>query len=98
MKCIAFKTKTFPIIQADNTERTAIRLKKTLTRTDCNLKSHEHDYYNSDLFPSMLNRHYQTVTGGRDYLYLDSLPEGITVDTSGFLAVVQVSLAGMRGI
>ena len=92
-KYIEFKTKTFPVIQDDNgAVRTAIRLKARLARIDCNLKPHEHTYFNSDLFPAMLNETYRKIVGDRDYLYLDSLPEGVTVDTSKFLAVVTIAL------
>lgn len=90
---IEFKTKVFPIIQ-DNygTVRNAIRFKKTLARVDCNLKPQDHDYYNSDLFLSMLNGAYHKVVGTREYCYLDELPLGLSVDTSKFLAVVRIPL------
>lgn len=92
-KYIEFKTKAFPIIQSDGTKRLAIRVKKTLSRTDTNLQPHDHPYFNSDLFPVILNRYYRRVIGEyRDFVYLDSLPEGMTVDTSKFLAVVRIEL------
>ena len=60
---IEFKTKTFPVIQVDGSESIAINWKKKLQRTDCNLRPHEHTYYNSDLFIGMLNRAYRGVIG-----------------------------------
>ncbi len=90
---IEFKTKVFPIIQNDHgTERLALRPKAKLARGDCNMKPTDHDYYNSDLFASMLNGAYRKVMGYREFVYLDALPEGVTVDTSKFLAVVRIPL------
>ena len=70
--------------------------KVRVSRTDCNLRPHENDYYNSDLFEPMLNRAYKEAFGGLSWVSLDSLPEGVTVDSSGFLAMVKVELKGLR--
>lgn len=43
-------------------------------------------YANSDLFPAMLQRIRKEVTGS--IIYLDNIPENVSIDTSGFLAVV----------
>jgi len=48
-------------------------------------------YANSQLFPGILARLSKTIFGGK-YLYLDQIPEGVTVDTSGFLAVVTITV------
>lgn len=48
-------------------------------------------YANSDLFKGMLNRIRKTVFGG-EMLRLDRIPESVTVDTSGFLAVVSLDV------
>jgi len=45
-------------------------------------------YANSDLFPSMLARIKTDTFNGKEYLRLDQVPECVTVDSSGFLAVV----------
>lgn len=45
-------------------------------------------YANSDLFKGML-RHIRTATFGRDIVRLDAIPAGVTIDTSGFLAVIR---------
>ena len=89
---IEFKTKPFPVIQADESKRMAIKLKQTLGRTDCNLQPSDHAYFNSDLFPTILNKAYQQIVNNRTWLYLDELPEGVIVDTSKFLAVVRIAL------
>jgi hypothetical protein len=92
-KMIIFKAKPYPVIQSDDSERTAIDWKKKLQRSDCNLKPYDHAYYNSDLFPAILNRAYRQIIGEySEYCYLDSLPEGVEVDTSKFLATVKIHL------
>lgn len=47
-------------------------------------------YANSDLFPSMLRR-CAAVPPGK-VIYLDALPPGVAVDTSGFLAAVTLDV------
>jgi len=90
--CITFKTKPFPIIDGDR-ERMAINFKKTLGRADVNMRPSDHRYFNSDLFPGMLNRVYRRIIGEyKQWAFLDNLPAGVTVDTSKFLAVVTIQL------
>ena len=89
---IKFKTKAF-IVDDNGRDRLAIKFKKDVSRADCSMKNHEHRYYNSDLFPRMLQRQYEDIKGEyRTWAYIDELPEGITCDASGFLAVVTVYL------
>jgi hypothetical protein len=45
-------------------------------------------YANSDLFKNMLLAIRKQTFGSDGVLKLNALPEGVTVDTSGFLAVV----------
>lgn len=90
---IVFKTKPYEVKQSDGTKRLAIDWKKKLQRTDCTLRAHEHPYYNSDLFVLMLNRAYRAIIGHyASWCYLNELPEGVTVDTSKFMAVVTIKL------
>lgn len=89
---VQFKTKVKKMHQADDTVREYVEYKRKLVRTDCNLRPQDHAYFNCDMFPSMLNRAYEDVTNRREWVYLDSLPDGVTVDTSKFLAVVTVKL------
>jgi hypothetical protein len=52
-------------------------------------------YVNSDLFPGVLNGIRKKVTTGDGYLRLDrieQLPYGVSVDRSGFLATVTVTV------
>ena len=48
-------------------------------------------YANSDLFKGMLNRIRKDVFGGK-VLKLNAIPDGVQVDTSGFLAVVTLDV------
>lgn len=65
-----------------------------LDRKHCNMdamRSHPKlgPYANSDLFKAMLQREKRRVFGSLStQLKLNAIPEGVTVDTSGFLAVV----------
>lgn len=69
-----------------------------LTRNHCDMnafRTHpKHgSYANSDLFPAMLARIKSEVFGqGKLFLRLDSIPENVSVDTSGFLAVVTITI------
>lgn len=47
---------------------------------------------NSDLFRSILRRIRREVFGETDYLRLDSVPAGVAVDPTSFLAVVTVTV------
>lgn len=49
-------------------------------------------YANSDLFHGILKRIKSEIFNGRDYLRLDSIPAGVSVDESGFLANVEFSV------
>lgn len=72
--------------------REYIDYKKTITRTDCNLKPCDHSLYNSDLFRQVLARGHNAAVNNKSWTYLDSLPESVTVDNSSFLATVTVSV------
>jgi hypothetical protein len=49
-------------------------------------------YANSDLFEGILREIRTKHFGGSGVLKLDSIPEGVTVDTSGFLAQVTIGV------
>ena len=90
MNAIRYKTK---VRQWANDGGAYIEFKRRLSRADCDLKPHQHAYYNSDLFPAMLNGFYRKVIGGtRERADLNALPAGVTLDTSGFLATLTIEL------
>jgi hypothetical protein len=45
-------------------------------------------YANSDLFPQILKGIKESVFGTSNTLKMNNIPDGVTVDTSGFLAIV----------
>ena len=69
-----------------------IDYKVNISKTDCNLKPHQHAYYNSDMFNSMLKRAVQSVQRNKSWCYISELPEAITIDTKGFLSTVTISI------
>lgn len=94
---IEFKVKPYVIIDGDQ-ERIAFNWKKEVSRADCNLKNHQNDYYNSDLFPRLLNQFYTDKKGQyRTWSFIDNLPEGCEIDCSGFLAKVKIDITALRG-
>jgi hypothetical protein len=87
---ITFKTKARQM-HVNGDKAPHIKYKRKVSRRDCGLKPHQHDYYNSDMFPSMLQqRAYDNAIGAREWEYLDRLPETVHIDASGFLAAVTV--------
>jgi hypothetical protein len=97
MATIKFKAKIREAWNADG-ESVAWRYVDVpkLTRSHCDMEAfRRHPKYgglaNSALFPNVLSRIERDALGVRDYsrlLRLDRLPQGVTVDESGFLAVV----------
>jgi hypothetical protein len=66
--------------------------KKTIGKVDCNLKPHHHDYYNSDMFASILNKAYNTAINNKRWCRVAELPETVKIDLSGFFAIITVSV------
>lgn len=91
---IKYKVKPFDIQIDDNgTLRQAIKFKKEVSRTDCTMRNHEHKYYNSDLFPRLLQRQYESIKGEyKTWAYIDELPQGISISDNGFLRELSIEL------
>lgn len=98
MARITFKGKVHQVNFVDGTPAyTCIKI-PTLTRNHCNM--HEFrihpiygSYANSDLFPAILNRIKTEMFGEYvQYIKPTNLPANVTVDTSGFLAVVTITV------
>lgn len=92
---VQFKAKPYKVRQSDDPAdfRMVIDFKRQFSRADCNLRPHEHTYYNSDLFTGLLNRAVKDLVGPyKTWFYVDDPPAGVTVDTSKFLAVVTITL------
>ena len=94
MAKIKFKVKPEPVTYVGDTEPSYYRLKiPTLARTHCDMPAFRvhpkyGPYANSDMFPGMLKRIKADIFRGKEFIRLDDIPPGVSVDTSSFLAVV----------
>jgi hypothetical protein len=93
---VSFRAKVRRVYNADETLAYEYVPVPKLGRSHCDMnafRSHRRfgAYANSDLFPAMLRRAADAI-GVNNVLRLDRVPEGVTVDTSGFLAVVSFDL------
>lgn len=93
---ITFKGKAETIFNPDGTPAyDLIKVPEIKTR-HCNMDAFRRHprlsgLANSTLFPAALKREFK-VLGLGDYLRLDRLPNGVTVDASGFLASVTITI------
>lgn len=99
MATISFRAKVQKVYNLDDTvayERVQV---PKLARSHCDMEAFRRHskygpYANSDLFANILVKiRRERLTGPYgDHVRLDKLPEGVQVDTSGFLAVVSVDV------
>jgi hypothetical protein len=94
MATIRFKAKIRKCYYVDGTLAYEYLQIPVLTRSHCQSM---HDfrvhpkygcYANSDLFPQILKGIKQSLFGTSNTLKMNNIPDGVTVDTSGFLAIV----------
>lgn len=96
MPNITFRAKIETIYNMDDTVAyQRVKVPKLAAR-HCDMAAFRADqkfgpYANSDLFPSVLARAVKAL-GVKDYIRLDAIPGGVSVDTSGFLAQVTISV------
>lgn len=96
MASITFKAKPEVIYNMDGTPAYSRIKVPALSRSHCDMDSfRQHPTYrglaNSDLFKNVLSKIRRERLG--EYIRLDrDLPEGVTVDTSGFLASVSIEV------
>ncbi len=93
---IEFKAKVQTYTDADNEKRQFVIVPE-LKRHHCDMVAfRQHPKYgsfaNSDLFQGMLNRIKTERFGSSGWLKLHSIPCGVAVDASGFLARVTISV------
>ena len=96
MSKIQFNAKVENIYDGDLVSYRRIKIPE-LTRHHCDMQSfRQHPKYggfaNSDLFPGVLRRIKGTVFNGREFIRLDAVPSGVTVDSTGFLANVSFEI------
>lgn len=97
MARITFKGKPITVYNADNTVAYRTIKIPVFARNHCDMAAfRKHPKYggiaNSDLFPNALARIRRDVFGNREDLRLDRMPEGVSVDLSGFLTVITIDV------
>lgn len=96
MATIRYRTKPMPVEYPEGGHAfTQINVPQ-LTRSHCDMNAFRkhpryRSYANSDLFPSMLARIRKQVAP-HGWFKLEDPPAGVTVDASGFLAVVTIEV------
>jgi hypothetical protein len=88
---VTFKVKIKQVLDGE-TLRDIVDYKLKVSRADCNLRPRDHDYYNSDLFPSMLQGAYDKAIVNRRWQYIDTLPACVTVERGAFFSTVNVAV------
>ena len=98
MAKITFKTKvkTYGIMGDDSISIEYIKV-PVLTKKHCDMNAfRSHKKYgglaNSTLFPNILARIRNEVFGSGSDIDLDKLPDNVSIDTTGFLAVITIDV------
>ncbi len=99
MLTVTFKAKLQQMLNPDKTPAYMfVKVPARPGRQHCNMcefRTHKQfrDFANSDVFPSMLIRALSNIgVKPGSLLRLDKAPEHVSIDTSGFLAVVTINL------
>lgn len=98
MAKIQFRAKAQSIYWSDNTLKYRFVVMPELKRSHCDMEAFiRHPKYgglaNSDIFPDLLKRiSRQLVIPDTRHMRIDNLPDNVTVDTSGFLALVTIEV------
>ncbi len=97
MAQIVFKTKVKNRYNADGSIAYSMVDVPMLKRAHCDMgafRSHPKfgGLTNSDMFPNVLARIRRDVFGGKDYMRIDKTPQNVTIDMTGFLAVVVIEV------
>ena len=98
MAKIQFRAKVASVFNHDENETLAWQTVKvpTLTRSHCDMHEfRKHPKFgglaNSTMFPAILSRIARDVAP-HGYIKLNNVPDNVTVDTSGFLALVTIEV------
>jgi hypothetical protein len=95
MTTIKFKAKAYDVRNVDGSLAFSAVNVPTLTHSHCDMAAfRQHPKFgglaNSDLFPNLLAKIKRDRLG--DSVRFDKIPEGVTVDATGFLALVTVEV------
>ena len=93
---VQFKAKVRTVYNMDDTPAYRYVPVPKIARHHCDMQAFRNSrrfggYANSDLFLGLLRRELSTI-GIRELIRLDQVPDGVTVDQSGFLAVVTIEV------
>lgn len=96
MPIVTFKAKPRTVYNPDDTPAYQWVKVPVLSTQHCDMPAFRQSQAfggiaNSSLFPNALRRAVAAL-GVRDHLRLDQLPEGVAVDTTGFLAVITITI------
>lgn len=91
---VCFRAKVRRVYNMDDTLAYEYVTVPKLDRCHCDMRKFGDSrkfgpYSNSDLFPAMLRR---AVSHVGDKIRLNAIPPGVSVDTSGFLAAVTITI------
>lgn len=97
MATIVFKGKVKQVIYSNGEHAYDYISIPELDRKHCDMAAFRNHpkygaYANSDLFKGMLAGIKRQFFGSRSVIQLDQVPEGVTVDASGFLAIVTIAV------
>lgn len=93
---VQFKTKVKQLRESDDSVSDFVDFKQSVQKGDVvdssgkRMQPHQHTYYNSDLMKGIVQRAYSSAIKNKGWSRLSELPDGVTVDTSKFLAIVRV--------
>jgi hypothetical protein len=96
MAAITFKAKVQTVYNHDETVAWRYVKVPKVTRAHCDMAEFRRhpvfgSYANSDLFDNLISRQFKNA-GIKSEIRLDRVPECVTIDESGFLAVVTINL------
>ena len=100
MPVISFKAKVQTMYHPDDTEAYKFVKLPKITRSHCDMSSFRSDqnfrsYANSDLLLKLVEKSMSRLGLG-EIIRLDNLPNGISVDTEGFLYKVSITIGNWR--
>lgn len=104
MSRVTFRAKVETMFNPDDTPAYKRIKVPEFTQSHCDMNAFRRSprfsgLANSNMFPAILKRASRAALGLGDYfqhIRLDAIPSGVTVDTSGFLAVVSFDLSDER--
>ena len=100
MPTVTFRAKLENVFYADETLAYTCVKVPAIKHSHCDMNAFRNDknfgsYANSDLFLGMVKGALKKL-GVKEYIKLGELPQGVTVNTSGFIALVTIEVTSWR--